>query len=83
MEMSIPIFGVLAVVLVCALPFLFILGIVWLIIAGMRGGSKQQSISTEETRMIQEMFMGLQRMEARVDALETILLDKMKKDDKA
>jgi len=42
-----------------------------------RSGQKSQ---TEETRMIQEIYQGLSRMEERVDALETIVLDRTKKD---
>lgn len=30
----------------------------------------------DETRMIQEMYQGLVRMEERIEALETILLEK-------
>ena len=42
-----------------------------------RSGQKSQ---TEETRMIQEIYQGLSRMEERVDALETIVLDRTRKD---
>ena len=45
-----------------------------------KGGvtSKQRSQEAEETRMIQEMFQHLSRMENRIEALETILLDRQK-----
>ena len=39
---------------------------------------KQQTQEAEETRMIQEMFQKLSRMETRIEALETILLDRRK-----
>jgi phage shock protein B len=39
---------------------------------------KQQTQEAEETRLIQEMFQKLSRMEARIEALETILLDRQK-----
>jgi len=39
---------------------------------------KQQSQEAEETRMIQQMFQQLSRMETRIEALETILLDRQK-----
>ncbi|HID30364.1 MAG TPA: phage-shock protein [Desulfobacterales bacterium] len=42
-----------------------------------RGGQKQQA---DEARIIQEIYQGLARMEDRVEALETILLDPEKKD---
>jgi phage shock protein B len=38
-----------------------------------RTDQKQQA---EETKMIQEIYQGLARMEERVEALETILLDR-------
>jgi len=34
----------------------------------------------DEGRMIQEIYHGLSRLEARVDALETILTDRQRKD---
>ncbi len=34
----------------------------------------------EETRMIQEIYQGLSRMEERIETLETILLDREKED---
>ena len=37
-----------------------------------RQGQRSQS---EETRMIQELYKGLDRMEKRVETLETILID--------
>ena len=39
------------------------------------GGQKSQ---TEEARTIQEIYQGLARMEERVEALETILLEREK-----
>jgi phage shock protein B len=40
---------------------------------------KGQADQADETRMIQELYQGLSRMEERVDALETILLDQERK----
>ncbi len=42
-----------------------------------RGGKEQEA---DEAKMIQEIYQGLSRMEERVEALETILLDRPKKD---
>jgi phage shock protein B len=42
---------------------------------------KGRGTETEETRMIQEIYRGLSRMEERVEALETILLEKKRKDE--
>ena len=45
-----------------------------------KGGvtKKQQARQAEEARTIQEMFQQLSRMEKRIEALETILLDQQK-----
>jgi len=40
---------------------------------------KGQAYQADETRMIQELYHGLSKMEERVDALETILLDQERK----
>jgi phage shock protein B len=42
-----------------------------------RGGQK---IEAEEAKMIQEIYQGLSRMEERVEALETIILDTKRED---
>lgn len=41
---------------------------------------KDRQSQTDEARMIQEIHQGLTRMEERVDALETIILDHERKD---
>jgi phage shock protein B len=48
----------------------------------MRGGisRRDQAFLSEEARMIQDIYQGLNRMEQRIEALETILLDKEKTD---
>jgi phage shock protein B len=47
-----------------------------------RGGLSREGRDrqTEEARMIQQIYQGLSRMEERVDALETILLEQERKD---
>ena len=48
----------------------------------LKGGMsrKDQGIQAEEAKMIQEMYQGLSRMEGRVEALETIILDHERKE---
>jgi phage shock protein B len=48
----------------------------------LKGGLSQkgQKLQTDEARMIQEIYQGLSRMEERVEALETIILDRERKD---
>jgi len=44
----------------------------------LKGGAsrKGQQFQADEARMIQEMYQGLSRIEERVEALETIILDR-------
>ena len=48
----------------------------------LKGGlsRKGQRLQAEEARMIQEMYQGLSRMQERVEALETIILDRERKE---
>lgn len=41
---------------------------------------KGQDIQTDEAKKIQEIYQGLSRMEKRIEALETIILDRERKD---
>ena len=41
---------------------------------------KGQDIQTDEAKKIQEIYQGLSRMEDRIEALETIILDRERKD---
>ena len=41
----------------------------------------QRERMAEETRMIQEIYSGLSEMEARIETLETILMDGQEKED--
>lgn len=47
-----------------------------------KGGfpNNRKGLDDEEAKMIQEIYHGLTRMEARVEALETLLMEKEKKD---
>lgn len=49
--------------------------VVWLARKGGGSGKKATKDLNEEARMIQEIYHGLNRMEDRVEALETLLLD--------
>jgi len=48
----------------------------------LKGGisRKDQRFEAEEAKMVQEMYHSLSRMEERIDALETIILDRERKD---
>lgn len=44
------------------------------------GGRKSREQMDEETRIIQEIYHGLTKMENRIDALETILMEYKRKE---
>ena len=48
----------------------------------LKGGlsRKGQKFATDEAKVIQQIYQGLSRMEERVEALETIILDRERKD---
>ena len=46
------------------------------IVAIVVGSRKQQTLTSEETRIMQELHQGLARLEERIEALETILFDR-------
>jgi phage shock protein B len=45
----------------------------------LKGGTSRKD-QAEDSKIIQEIYQGLSRMEERVEALETILLDREKRD---
>jgi len=49
-----------------------------------KGGvsSKDQQRQAKETKMVQDIFQGLRKMETRVETLETLLMDQDRKGDK-
>jgi len=76
--------GRLAIVMVFGIPLAAIIG--GFLIAALKilkGGSteRDRQARDRETRLIQEIHHGLSRMEERVEALETLLLDREKKGD--
>jgi TolA-binding protein len=77
--------GVLAVLLIFGTPFMAVTG--GIALKGLRilkeGPSRQnQQLQAEETKLIQELYQGLSRIEGRVEALETILFDQGRKEGK-
>jgi len=73
------IFLITAVVFGCiVLALAAVAGILYLFIRLLGGGisSEARRLQSEETKMIQDIYNGLLRMEERVETLETILLDR-------
>ena len=58
------------------------LGLIGIIKAFKSGwfSKKEKIAQAEETRMIQDIYHGLTEMEERVEALETILIERQRKD---
>jgi phage shock protein B len=50
--------------------------IAWAIVRLITGGRGERSGNAEESKMIQELYQGLSRMERRVETLETLLLER-------
>lgn len=74
-------------ILSCIGGAILLLATIGLIIIGIIRAAKTGGISksertahAEETKMIQDLFNGLSRMEERVEALETILIERRKKE---
>ncbi|MBN2685632.1 MAG: hypothetical protein JXR40_10160 [Pontiellaceae bacterium] len=68
--------AVVAVIMVFAIP---IVAIICGTIAGVMG-KRSSKEDPEQARMIQDIYHGLERMERRVENLETILFDSNKKE---
>ena len=69
----------LAIMMALGIPIVAIVGGLFVealkVLKG-KPSSKTAELSQEETRLIQDVHQGLVRMEKRVEALETILMDR-------
>ena len=75
--------GALSIIMVLAIPLVAVMGgilIAILKILRRDRGSNGRRLDEEEARMMQEIYQGLEKMEKRVEALETLLLDREGKD---
>ncbi len=72
--------GMLAIFMVFSIPLVAIIGGLGLAALKILRGGQNSARDLEDTRLIQEMHHLLQKMEDRVGSLETILLDKDRKD---
>lgn len=56
--------------------------VIGIIRAAKTGGlsQKEKQTQAEETKMIQDIYYGLSKMEERIEALETILMERQRKD---
>ena len=75
--------GILTIILVFAILLAAVVGgILLVIVKVLKGGGSGRSKERDEedARLVPEMCQGLEKMEKRVEALETILLDREGKD---
>ena len=75
--------GILELFIVVAIPIFFVIGLplilIYMMLRRVLGNKKDTASATgtdDEMRMIQEMHHGFLRMEERINALETILLER-------
>ena len=76
--------GMVLISLIFGLPLLIVAGffLIWALKIITGGSARQrEELMAEETRIIQELHQGLTRMEERIEALETILLDPERKEE--
>ncbi len=75
----------LGIILILSLPLVVVAGffLIWAIklVTG-NPDARREREESEETKLVQELYEGFSRMEKRIEALETILLDPDKKDEK-
>jgi len=76
----------LTIILIFGLPIVAVIGGVFLEALKIVTGNKKsrdgkKNLSPDETRVIQQIHQGLRRMEKRIEAVETIVLDKATKED--
>ena len=72
------------IILILAIPLAIVLGVVTIaIVAILRGGKSDNArrLDAEEAKTMQQIYQGLEKMEKRVEALETLLLEREGKDD--
>lgn len=77
--------GMVFISLLFGLPLLIVAGffLIWALKIITGGSARQrEELQAEETGIIQELHRGLTRMEERIEALETILLDPERKEER-
>ncbi len=79
MGVSESIIGLTAVVLIFGIPILLILMLPFIILAkGIVGKGKAAPVNEEERQKVQKIYSDLERMEKRIESLETILIAEFK-----
>lgn len=66
-------FGVIALIIIAG----FLLSAIKILKGG--GSGKPAAQNAQEARLMQDIYQGLEKLERRIDALETIMLDREKR----
>ncbi len=64
-----------ALFLLVAIPLMAMVGVFFLIALRILKGDRGNAASAEEAALIQDLHRGMNRMEQRIEALETLLLE--------
>lgn len=76
--------GTLAVILIFGTPFIAVAGMVLIkalrIVTGTPSRREQKKLLDDEAKQMQELYQGLVTMERRIESLETLLLDRERKE---
>ena len=75
----------ITIIMIFSIPLAGVLGGILLAIIKMlkaAPSAEDRKLDEEEARMMQEIYKGLENMEKRVEALETIILERERKDRK-
>ncbi len=77
--------GTLAVLLIFGTPFIAVTGAVLIkalrVVTGTPSRREQKRLLDDEAKQMQELYQGLVAMERRIESLETLLLDRERKED--
>ena len=77
--------GILAVVLLFSTPLVAVTGAILIkvlrIVTGTPARRRGRSLQAEEAKVMQELHQGLLRMESRIEALETLLFERNRRED--
>ena len=74
--------SIAVIMMIVGLPVLVIIGVIVIALAVIlrRSNREANSLSTEETRMMQEIYSGLEKMDSRIESLEAILVEANRKE---
>jgi phage shock protein B len=77
--------GTLAVLLIFGTPFIAVAGVVLIkvlrVVTATPSRRQQKKLLDDEAKQMQELYQGLVLMERRIETLETLLLDRERKED--